>query len=75
MKNVHYMTRLELEEELIERRLQVQNLIQEIQRKDEVIEKYNNFYNELMSQEFDGRLKNGKNRNAKKKSRRIKQCD
>lgn len=74
-KNMHYMTRTELESELTERRLQVNNLIKEIQKKDEVIEKYNNFYNELMSQEFDGRLKNGKNRNAKKKSRRIKQCD
>lgn len=74
-KNMHYMTRTELEYELTERRLQVNNLIKEIQKKDEVIEKYNNFYNELMNQEFDGRLKNGKNRNAKKKSRRIKQCD
>lgn len=71
-KNMHYMTRTELEYELTERRLQVNNLIKEIQKKDEVIEKYNNFYNELMSQEFDGRLKNGKNRNATKKSRRIK---
>lgn len=48
MKNVHYMTRLELEEELIERRLQVQNLIHEIQRKDEYIRIYSEGLNKIM---------------------------
>ena len=48
MKNVHYMTRLELEEELIERRLQVQNLIHEIQRKDEYIRIYSDGLNKIM---------------------------
>ncbi len=56
MKNVHYMTRLELETELIERRLQVENLIHEIQRKDEYIKIYSNYLNKLMED------------NAKKKS-------
>ena len=50
MKNVHYMTRLELEEELIERRLQVQNLIQEIQRKDEYIRIYSDGLNKIMEE-------------------------
>ena len=51
MKNVHHMDRLELETELIERRLQVQNLIQEIKRKDSYIEKYSDFYDKLMKKE------------------------
>lgn len=50
MKNVHYMTRLELEEELIERRLQVQNLIHEIQRKDEYIRIYSDGLNKIMEE-------------------------
>lgn len=47
MKNVHYMTRLELEVELIERRLQVENLIHEIQRKDEYIRIYSEGLNKI----------------------------
>ena len=50
MKNVHYMTRLELETELIERRLQVQNLIHEIQRKDEYIRIYSEGLNKIMEE-------------------------
>ena len=50
MKNVHYMTRLEIEEELIERRLQVQNLIQEIKRKDEYIRIYSDGLNKIMEE-------------------------
>lgn len=50
MKNVHYMTRLELEEELIERRFQVQNLIHEIQRKDEYIRIYSDGLNKIMEE-------------------------
>ena len=50
MKNVHYMTRLELESELIERRLQVQNLIHEIQRKDEYIRIYSDGLNKIMEE-------------------------
>lgn len=48
MKDVHSMDRLELESELIERRLQVENLIHEIQRKDEYIKIYSNYLNKLM---------------------------
>ena len=44
------MTRLELEEELIERRLQVQNLIHEIQRKDEYIRIYSEGLNKIMEE-------------------------
>lgn len=51
MKNVHYMTRIELENELIERRLQVENLICEIQRKDEYLRMYNNYFDKLMKKE------------------------
>lgn len=50
MKNVHYMTRLELETELIERRLQVENLIHEIQRKDEYIKIYSDYLNKIMEE-------------------------
>lgn len=69
MKNVHYMTRLELEEELIERRLQVQNLIQEVKRKDEYIRIYSDGLNKIMEKESE--KENGKNRNAKEKKRII----
>ena len=48
MKDVHIMTRLELEIELLERRLEIQKLNNEIKSKDIYIEKYNNFYNKLM---------------------------
>ena len=50
MKNVHYMTRLELEAELIERRLQVNNLIEEIKRKDEYIRIYSDGLNKIMEE-------------------------
>lgn len=70
MKNVHYMTRLELETELIERRSQVQNLIQEIQRKDEYIRIYSEGLNKIMEKESGD--KNGKNRSASKNTRILK---
>lgn len=50
MKDVHSMDRLELESELIERRLQVQNLIHEIQRKDEYIRIYSDVLNKIMEE-------------------------
>lgn len=49
-KNMHYMTRTELEYELTERRLQVQNLIHEIQRKDEYIRIYSDGLNKIMEE-------------------------
>lgn len=49
-KNMHYMTRTELENELTERRLQVNNLIQEIQRKDEYIRIYSEGLNKIMEE-------------------------
>ena len=61
MKNVHYMTRLELETELIERRLQVSNLIKEIQRKDEYIRLYSEGLNKIMEE-------NNKQKTLKKNS-------
>ena len=61
MKNVHYMTRLELETELIERRLQVSNLIKEIQRKDEYIRIYSEGLNKIMEE-------NNKQKTLKKNS-------
>lgn len=73
MKNVHYMTRLELESELIERRLQVQNLIQEIKRKDEYIRIYSDGLNKIMEKESEN--KNGKNWNAKKNTRILKKSN
>ena len=52
LKNVHYMTRLELETELIEKRLQVENLIHEIKRKDECIKIYSNYIDNQMQKEY-----------------------
>ena len=60
MKDVHSMDRLELESELIERRLQVQNLIHEIQRKDEYIRIYSEGLNKIM--EENSKKKTLKNR-------------
>ena len=60
MKNVHYMDRLELETELIERRLQVENLIHEIQRKDEYLRMYNDYFDKIMKKErIKKRVKKG----------------
>lgn len=76
MLNVFNMTIEELRDELRERRLQVNNLIQELKRKDETIEKYNKFYNEIMEKEYNGRIEeNGKNRNASKKRKIIKKSN
>ena len=76
MLNVFNMTVEELRNELRERRMQVSNLIQEVKRKDEIIEKYSNFYNEIMEKEYNRRIeKNGKNRNASKKIRVVKKSN
>ena len=73
MLNVYSMTIEQLRDELRERRMQVNNLIQEIKRKNEIIEKYNNFYNKMMEENYNRRPKqNGKNGDASKKSRTIK---
>ena len=52
LRNVHIMTRLELETELIERRLQVENLIHEIQRKDECIKVYSDYIDKQMQKDY-----------------------
>lgn len=76
MLNVFNMTTEQLRDELRERRLQVNNLIQEVRKKDEIIEKYNKFYNEIMEKEYNGRIEeNGKNRNASKKSRTLQKSN
>lgn len=62
----------QLRNEIIERRLQVGNLIQEIKRKDELIEKYSNYLNEEMEADYNRRMDDGKNRSTSTKSRRIK---
>lgn len=61
----------QLRNEVIERRLQVGNLIQEIKRKDELIEKYSNYLNKEMENDYNRRLNNGKDNNVCKKSRGI----
>ena len=48
--DIHYMTRLELETELIERRLQVQSLIHEIQIKNKYLQIYSNYLNKEMEE-------------------------
>ena len=55
--DVHNMSRLELETELIEKRLQVNNLIEEVKRKDEYIKIYSNGLNKIMEKKKV--LKNG----------------
>lgn len=73
MKNVHYMDRLELETELIERRMQVENLIHEIERKNEYIKIYSDYLNKLME---EGRGKsNGKNWEEKNNTRILRKND
>lgn len=47
-QDIHNMDRTQLETELIERRLQVENLIHEIQRKDEYIRIYSEGLNNVM---------------------------
>ena len=47
-EDVHFMDRTQLESELIERRLQVENLIHEIQRKNEYLRIYSEGLNEVM---------------------------
>ncbi|MEE3344663.1 MAG: hypothetical protein VZS44_11255 [Bacilli bacterium] len=49
-QDIHNMDRMQLETELIERRLQVQNLIHEIQRKDEYIRIYSEGLNKIMEE-------------------------
>lgn len=49
-QDIHNMDRMQLESELIERRLQVQNLIHEIQRKDEYIRIYSDGLNKIMEE-------------------------
>lgn len=46
--DVHYMTRLELEKELIEKREEIKRLKNEIQRKDEYLKIYSNYLNKEM---------------------------
>ena len=46
--DIHNMSRTQLENELIEKRLQVDNLIKEIERKDEYLKVYSNYLNEDM---------------------------
>lgn len=76
MLNVFNMTTEQLRDELRERRLQVSNLIQEVKRKDEVIEKYSNFYNKIMEKEYNRRIEeNDKNRNASEKSRTLQKSN
>lgn len=58
-QDIHSMDRMQLETELIERRLQVQNLIHEIQRKDEYIRIYSDGLNKIMEE-------NSKKKNLKK---------
>lgn len=48
--DVHYMTRLELETELIEKRQEVERLKNEIQRKDEYLQIYSNYLNKEMEE-------------------------
>lgn len=69
MKNVHDMDRLELESELIERRLQVENLIHEIERKNEYIRIYSDYLNKLMEEKNE--RKYGKEGCIRTKTRRI----
>lgn len=46
--DVHFMNRTQLENEVIERRLQVENLIHEVQRKDEYLKIYSEGLNKVM---------------------------
>ena len=73
--NVFNMNLEQLRNEVREKRLQVNNLIQEIKRKNELIEKYNNYLNKEMEVDYNRRLENGKNDNVRKKSRGIKKSD
>lgn len=65
----------QLRNEVIERRLQVGNLIQEIKRKDELIEKYSNYLNKEMEIDYNRRLNDGKNRSTSTKQRTIKRSN
>lgn len=47
MKDTHDMTRLELEIEVTELRLQVKNLIQDLDRKNKTIEIYGNYIDNM----------------------------
>lgn len=51
MKDVHYMTRTELEIELTEKREQIKELQNEIKSKNKYLEIYSNYLNEVMEED------------------------
>lgn len=57
MKDVHYMTRTELEIELTEKREQIKELQNEIKSKNKYLEIYSNYLNEVMEEDRNKILK------------------
>lgn len=60
MKDVHYMTRTELEIELTEKREQIKELQNEIKSKNKYLEIYSNYLNEVMEEDRNKTLKKGR---------------
>lgn len=60
MKDVHYMTRTELEIELTEKREQIKELQNEINSKNKYLEIYSNYLNEVMEEDRGRVLKKGR---------------